>query len=339
MIIKCFPECILLMAVAGLALVTGCVGEPNGRPPVVVAPAPVVVAHAAPLSALTVAVYDFKGYDKAESLGSKVTSLVTSDLTTETNLILVERAELDQALNEQAFGVSGMVSLDTAAKIGQITGAKVLVAGKVMTIGANHLVIVANIIGTERGRLFADKVEGTPDKLVDLASALSRKIAQTINDQTPNLIMAAQESRAERLERIIKNITGTNRPTVSVNVHVVSVNVHAPGKSPPDATPTDEFGIILLKAGFKVVDGKSDRKPDVEITGAGVVKEGPRHAELFSFQSAIDLKVQERRNGNIIALEHQVSTATDATRVGAGHAAQVNAVDALAEKVLPLLAK
>src|ERR1700722_7189639 len=84
-----------------------------------------VVAADAPL--LTVAVYDFKGAPGAGYFGGKVTPLITADLATETNFVMVVRAELDKALNEQAFGVSGMVSSDAAAKIGQITGAKVLV--------------------------------------------------------------------------------------------------------------------------------------------------------------------------------------------------------------------
>ena len=291
-----------------------------------------VMAHAAPPSALTVAVYNFKGDDKVESLGSKVTTLVTANLTTETNLALIERAELSKALNEQAFGVSGMVSPDAASTIGQITGVKVLVAGQVMKTGDNHLVIVANIIGTETGRLFADKVEGSADNLMDLTSDLSRKIARTINDQTTNLIMAAQESSAERLERIVKSIDGTNRPSVSVRV-VWTFN------NRPSKVVQTEFGRILLKAGFAVVDGKSDRKPDVEITGVGNSSPGKRHGDLFSFRSVFDLKIQDRRTGNIIGFDHQVGTASDATDSGANRSAIINAVDALAERVLPLLAK
>jgi len=292
-----------------------------------------MLACAGAQTPLTVAVCDFKGYDQARNLGSKVTPLVTANLSTGTNLVLVERAELNQALNEQAFGISGMVNSDTASKIGQIAGVKVLVAGEVMKTGDDHLVIVADIIGTETGRLFADKVEGTADHLVDLTSDLSRKITQTINDQTTNLIIAVQESNEERLERIIANINDTNRPTVLVNIHA------PPGRSPPSATPTDEFGRILLKAGFPVVDKNSDRKPDIEITGVIDCSRGPRRADLYSFQAVIELKIQNRRTGNIIDFDRQESTAADATRVGASRSAQINAVDALAERILPLLAK
>ena len=292
-----------------------------------------MVAQAAPPPALSVAVYDFKGDADAASYGNNVTTLVTANLTTETNLVLVERAELNKALNEQAFGVSGIVSSDAAAKIGQITGAKVLVAGQVIKTGANHLVIVADIIGTETGRLFADKVEGTSDNLMAMTSDLSRKIAQTISDQTTNLIAAAQESSADRLDRIVKSISGTNRPSISLDIF------YSLGKERHAETAEAEFGLILLKAGFAVVDDNSDRKPDIEITGLDDTSAGPHQGELFSYRSVIQLKIQERRSGNIIAFDHQEGTATDATQVGANRSSQVNAVDALAERVLPLLAK
>jgi hypothetical protein len=288
------------------------------------------LAHAAPL---TVAVYDFKGDGGAASYGNNVTTLVTADLTAETNLVMLERAELTKALNEQAFGISGLVSSEAAAKIGQITGAKVLVAGQVMKIDGNHLVIVATVIGTETGRLFADKVEGAADNLSGLTSELSRKIAQTIGDQTTNLITAVQESSAERLERIIKSINGTNRPSVSLNIF------YSRGKGRHGETAEAEFGLILLKAGFAVVDDNSDRKPDIEITGLDDTSAGSRQGELFSYRAVIELKIQERRTGNIIGFDHQESTAIDTAKSGADKSSQINAVDALAERVLPLLAK
>jgi TolB-like protein len=282
---------------------------------------------------LTVAVYDFKGDGVAASYGNNVTTLVTADLTTETNLVLVERSELNKALSEQAFGISGLVNADAAAKIGQVTGAKVLVAGQVIKTGQDHLVIVANIIGTETGRLFADKVEGATDNLTDLTSDLSRKIAQTITIQVTNLLLPAIESRAERMERIIKSIAGTNRPSVSVSIK------HVNGKPWRETAVEGELGAVLLKAGFPVLDENSDRKPDVQIVGGGCVTARSRHGGLFASSYALDVKVQERRSGNIITYDHQESTATDSGQAAASAAAQIKAVDDLAERVLPLLAK
>jgi TolB-like protein len=283
-------------------------------------------------SPLTVAVYDFTGVAEAKSYGEKVTALVTADLTTETNLVMLERSELSKALNEQAFGISGMVSADAAARIGQITGARVLVSGQVINTGTDHLIVVANIIGTETGRLFAAKVEGAGDNVAGLTTDLSRKIARTISAQATNLVAAAEESHAEYLERIIKGITGTNRPAVSVNIVW-------PNRKGHSASAEAEFGVVLLKAGFTVVDSNSDRKPDVEITGVDDASPGPRRGNLYSCRAVIELKVQERRTGNIIVFDRQESTANDVAKAGANRSAQVNTVDGLAERILPLLAQ
>jgi TolB-like protein len=296
------------------------------------------MAHAAdpPKSALTVAVYDFSAEPDAASYATKVTTLVTVNLTTETNLVMLERAELTKALKEQAFGISGMVSSDAAAKIGQITGAKVLVAGQVMKLGDNHLVLVADIIGTETGRLFAAKVEGAPDNLMVLTDELSRKIARTISDQRTNLLSRAQESEEERLERIIGGL-GTNRPSVSVDVHWYSDGVSQWVPSPPGNT---EFGRLLLKAGFTTFVGtNSARKADMQIIVVEHTGPGVKEADFFSFHTVDEVKVMDRRTGAIIALEHQEATGMDASSDAAKQASRANVIDAVAEKILPLLAK
>src|SRR5690242_13873012 len=262
-----------------------------------------ITAHAAPL---TVAVYDFKGNGPAASYGNNVTTLVTADLTTETNLILVERSELNKALSEQAFGASGMVSSDAAAKIGQITGAKVLVAGQVIETGKDHLIIVANIIGTETGRLFADKVEGAPDNLTGMTLDLSRKIAQTIGEQATNLVLPPPESSAVRIDRIVKMITGANRPSVSIDI----TGYNRWGNKWPESSTANALGLVLMKAGFPVVDESSDTKPDIIITGSVTWDTAKQHGSLFACSATMELKATERRTGVIRVLDHQESTGT-----------------------------
>ena len=280
-----------------------------------------------------VAVYDFTDADAREGhYAGKITTLVTADLTAETNIVMLERTELKKALSEQAFGVSGMVSADAASKIGQITGAKVLVAGEVIMTGNNHLVIVANIIGTETGRLFAAKVDGSTEDLLRLSTELSHKIAQTIANQTTNLLVVS-ESRADRLEHLIKNLKGTNRPTVSVNFYWPKGNhVHA-------RTVEVEFGSVLQKAGFTVVDGNSERKPDVEITGLTDASAGPRRGDLFSCRAILEVKIQDRRSGALLAIDRQETTVTDIGAKAAERAAQSCAADDIAERLLPVLAE
>lgn len=296
-----------------------------------------MIASAAdkPQPAITTAVYDFKGDSDTANLGSKVTMLVTADLTTETNLVMLERADLSKVLNEQAFGVSGMVSSDAAAKIGQVTGVKVLVAGQIIKTSSDHLVIVANIIGTETGRLFAVKKEGAADNLLELTSMLSHEIAVLISAQATNLISPTVESHAERIERIVKHIVGTNRPSVSIYINANN----GLGQNWDNEVVESELAVILLKAGFAVMDQNSEKKPDVLITGTATTDTGLPRGGLLTGRAVVQLKIQERRTGDILAFDNQESTAADLGGNAAANAAQIKAVDILAERIFPMLAK
>ena len=103
----------------------------------------------------------------------------TPTLSAEPNLILVERAELDKALGEQELGLSGTVTPESAAKIGQLTGAKVLVTGRVFKTDT-ELFIVAKIIGTETSRVYGELVKGGVDAPIsDLSESWRRKLLRT----------------------------------------------------------------------------------------------------------------------------------------------------------------
>ena len=108
---------------------------------------------------LTVAIFDFESKsDTVWDLGPKVAALLNANLSADPQIITVERAELEKVLGEQERGLSGTVSPDTAAKVGHLTGAKVLVTGRVFKAD-KELVIVAKIIGTETTRVYCELVK------------------------------------------------------------------------------------------------------------------------------------------------------------------------------------
>ncbi len=269
-----------------------------------------------------------------DDFGPKVTALVTADLSGETNLVMVERAELNKALSEQAFGASGMVNSDAAAKVGQITGAKVLIAGQVFMADEDHLTIIASIIGTETSRLYAEKVEGSSANLTTLTADLAKKISKTISAQYANLTVVTEPHEA-RIDRILKAVQGTNRPSV-----MISVADHlAGGRVSTNQDVFTELGLLFQKAGFTVVDENSSMKPDVQITGSAKCDWGARQGALISCIAVVEIKAQERRTGDILVLDRQQSEAVDIGKSSAGKAAMLNATDDLAERLLPLLAK
>jgi hypothetical protein len=190
-------------------------------------------------------------------------------------------------------------------------------------------------MGTETGRLFAAKVEGPSDNLIGLTSDLSTKIADTIVNQATNLVAEAEETHTQRLDRIAESIKGTNRPSVSVSIQFFNEK----GGHWPDHYAEYEFGTVLLRCGFTVIDGKSERKPDIEITGdASTSQESPK-GDLTSTHTAIGIKAQERQTGKIIAFDRQECAATDVGHNVSSRESHARAVDELAARLLPLLAK
>jgi len=177
-------------------------------------------AHAAdaPKSALTVAVYDFTGDPDAASYVKNVTTLVTVNLTTETNLVLLERATLAKALQEQALGISGMVSSDAAAENRQITGAKVLVAGQVVKTGDNHLVLIADIIGTETGRLFVAKGGRCGGQIDDIDRRVEPQNRADHQRSSANLTAATPRNQRRTPGANHQRHHRHNRPSVSVSI-------------------------------------------------------------------------------------------------------------------------
>src|SRR5436190_15897461 len=162
-----------------------------------------MTAHAAPIVP-TVAVFDFEAKEEAvKELGSKVAALIGAHLSADPNLILVERAELEKALGEQELGLSGTVSTETAAKVGHLTGAKVLITGKVFKADRD-LMIVAKVIGTETSRVYGELSKGpATGSLDDIVAQLAQKISTTVNGKADTLIakVLTREDRVEGLKK------------------------------------------------------------------------------------------------------------------------------------------
>ena len=293
-----------------------------------------MAAHGDGQKPITVAVFDFATADASlREAGPKITALVTADLSADPHLALVERTELGKSLQEQALGLSGNISADAAATVGQMTGAKVLIAGHAFEM-EGRLVLIANIIGTETSRLYVSKVEGSPSEMGRLASNLAQKIVQTIAEQSTNLTMEA-ESREERIARVLKGIKGDKRPSVLLTIQ----DSLPDGKLRENFTVENELGYVLQKAGFGVVDEKSDRKPDLEIIGRTSSGWSAKKGNLFPRRAIIEVKVLERVTGRILAFDRQEGMALDISKEAAAEKAQEKAADELAGRLLTLLAQ
>jgi len=273
------------------------------------------------------------------TLANNIVSLLTVNLSSDARFVVVDRSELDKVLEEQALGISGTITPDTAAKIGQLTGAQILVTGREFNAlnsgGADGLIVIANVIGTETGRVFSKTVQGSRTNLVDLVSNLSQQITQTIVEQSTNFIAGTPVSREERISQIIEKVKGGQRPAVSLKI-----NEQTPDDLTAHQTAETEFGILFQKAGFTVVDEKSGQKADVLITGDAILADSPKAGKkLFSGHAILEIKAQQRTTGKILSLDRQEGVAVDISEAMAAKQALQNATDDLAERLLPLLAQ
>jgi len=282
---------------------------------------------------LTVAIFDFDSKDEAvRDLGPKVATLINANLSAEPQLITVERAELEKVLGEQELGLSGTVSTETAAKVGQLTGAKVLVTGRVFRVD-KELVVVSKIIGTETSRVYGELVKGTTaTPITDLSTELAKKIAATVNAKGDTLV-AKVESREDRIARIKKSIGQKELPSVSIKIGERHF-----GQPVIDPAAETELGLILKECGFTLVDDKSPQKPDVEITGDAFSAFGMRKGNLISCKARVEVKAQ-KRTGEILAVDRQTSVAVDIAEQTAAKTALQKAAMELAERLAPKLQK
>jgi hypothetical protein len=283
---------------------------------------------------LTVAVFDFDSKDEAvRGLGSKVATLLNANLSASPNVITVERTELDKALGEQELGLSGTVSTDTATKVGQLTGAKVLITGRVFKV-ENQTLIVAKVIGTETSRVYGEMVQGgSGTSIVDLSAQLAEKISGVVAEKGATLV-AKVPTLEERIAKIKQALAGKTLPVVSVQI-----SEHHYGPSIIDPAAYTELTLILQQSGFKVADGDTKLKPEVQISGEAFSAYGMQKGNLISCKSRLEVKVTEVATGKLLCVDRQTSVGVDLAEQTAAKTALENATDALAERLLPKLAQ
>lgn len=283
---------------------------------------------------ITVAVFDFLSQDEGvRDLGPKVSALIGANLSADPRLITVERAELDKAFGEQELGLSGTIAPDSAAKAGHLTGARVLVTGRVMK-AADEMLVVAKVIGTETSRVFGATDKPEPGaSIADTAATLARLIADIISKNTEALV-AAPAGPDERIARIKAALKPGKLPIVSV--HIPEQHFGRPVIDPAAET---ELSLILKECGFTLVDQKSKHRPDYAFEGEAFSEPGLRKGNLVSCKARLELKLRNLANGELLAADREVSIAIDLSERIAARAALQNAAREMANRIIPKLAR
>lgn len=282
---------------------------------------------------LTVAVFNFQTTgEKLANKGAEAALLLGVQLANAPNVILVEREELAKALGEQELGLSGTVSPETAAKVGALTGAKVLVTGRIFEAGAKHY-LVAKIIGTETSRVFGEAATFNDPAALDKAvTELAPKIAAIIGAQAGALV-AKVEDPAARLARWKQAIAGRKLPSVAISVAEQHI-----GRPVIDPAVETELKLTLEQLGFTIIEPKAaEQSAEVTIAGEAFSEAAGRRGNLISARARVELKATRAADGKLLFVDRQTDVAVDLAENVAGKSALENAARKLLDRLLPAL--
>lgn len=283
----------------------------------------------------SVAVLPFaeRGSD-VRTLGAKLTDVIFATLSADPNLILVDREDLGKVVAEQELNLSGAIKPDEATKVGQLTGAKLLVTGSVQQIDSS-LYVTAKVIGTETTRVAGTMARGkAKDDLAALGESLAEKIGKTIANRGLDLV-AKPVTHEDRVALLKKKLGGAQKlPKVAVSV----IERHV-GQAVIDPAAETELLLLCTETGFKAVEKSKKKDADVVISGEGFSEFAVRHGNLISVKARLEVTATDPATGKIIATDRQTSVALDLTEQIAGKTALQNAAASIAERLLPKLAQ
>lgn len=294
-------------------------------------PASATDTTAAPGYTVTILPFAASGRDLAD-MAAEVPQLMTAYLSAEPAVILVERAQLENALSEIELGQSGTVDPATAAKIGHLTGAQILVTGRALLV-QRDIVVVAKIISVETSRVYGETVTfPARGSVTEALQELSTAVGATIAKRGATLVATA-DRKPDVIERLRPTVNGATLPTVSINIPELNLN-----RRIIDPAAETEIAHILQSLGFEIIDPlASNQQADVEITGEAISEFGLRKGNLVSSKGRVELKAADRAASKVILITRADAVAVDISPEMAGKAAIAKAAAEIAERLVPLI--
>ncbi|MCP4152847.1 MAG: hypothetical protein GY757_34260 [bacterium] len=264
-----------------------------------------------------------------EGRGAVVRDLVFSTLSKTPGIVLVERGQLDKIITETELNLSGVIAPKQAIRIGQLTGAKILITGSIFKIEENtHM--VAKIISTETGRVKGCSTEGC-ENLEAPAVKLAEKIEKILLENT--LQPAAPAAQSLNLDSLRRQLKGKRLPTAYVDISEKHI-----GRNAADPAAETEIIYIYKQLGGNVVDKEGDTSKTLfKIQGQGFSEFAGRTGNLVTVKARLEVKVLDNK-GNVVAIDRESTVKVDLNEMIAGKAALQLAAQKIAARILPKIA-
>lgn len=270
-----------------------------------------------------------------KDLGTQVADLLFAKLSAKDDLILVDRADLVRTLKELELGLSGAVRKESAPRVGQLTGARLLLSGSVLQADKRRY-LIAKLVSVETGRIVGLTVDApSSGELGTLVTQLSDKVADKLA-HPPEGLLPKPEKKEDKMTALSRRLGKEKRPALWINIKETSA-----ARPAPDPAAQTEMVHLAKAVGFEVVDAEEGAKGQAQvlITGEGLSEFGSRHGGLVTVKARLEVKAVDRISGKVIAMERQTALVVDSTEQLAGKAALQQAADAIAHRLLPKLVK
>jgi TolB-like protein len=283
---------------------------------------------------VTLAVLPFDGSDEtAKAKAGGVASLLAAKLSANTGLWLVEREEIEKLLSEQTLSLSGLADPSNAVQTGRITGAKILVTGRVVRSG-NSLIFVAKIISAETSRVFGETATTTDFNALDKPmDDLASKIGKLMEKQHAALVPPVV-TREARITKLKESLKGTVLPAVRITVTERDLS-----QVVIDPAVETELAKIVRELGGEVLDASTEGNAAVLITGEAISQTGARRGQLVSARARVEIKAIRSSDNKLLITDRETGVAVDISDAIAGKSALQNTAFDIAERVIPALVK
>ena len=143
----------------------------------------------------TVALLEFEGRGISQLEAKTLTDRLMSEMVNTDAVIMVERNQMDEILNEQGFQQSGCTSSECAAEVGALLGVQNMVSGSFGKLG-NSYTIDAKMFSVETGatiRTVSKTYKGAVDNLLTVIEVVGWEIVGLQPPQDKLDILAAAD--------------------------------------------------------------------------------------------------------------------------------------------------
>ena len=151
----------------------------------------------------TLAVSEFSNYtgiNSFDNLQKGLADSLTNNLAKYKSFVILERSKLQEALKELSLNQTGLISSDSAVKLGKLVGSQYIIFGSVLKSGQLYQVSL-RVVETETGKItLGESIEcSSEEAIINSINYLSLKTASSLGETVDNALLESEKKKVESM--------------------------------------------------------------------------------------------------------------------------------------------